>query len=173
MISVDEIYRHTAIDILRETTIFSIEKSKGYSEDTGALNFRNMFYFYLDQYNHNKEVGFKGNSYALRKKKIPRKISEHEPLFDISFEEFEEEQGDEWQIKEGSEAEKTISQMLQNKLETNMNPDFGDVVENKGGYKEGEGVFKMDENVNTGVYPYSDIVSKSSYNPSTKSVSKR
>lgn len=160
---VDDIYRLTATDILREATIFSINKSKTISPKNTGLSFRNMYYFYIDQYKHSQEPGFKREAYAQRKHKNSGMISEDEPLFDISFEELEEGDDEEWKIKEGSEAEKTISQLIHGTMDVEVGVDADD--------EHLKPNLKETENSNTKVHPYSDMVSKSSYNMTSKSIS--
>ena len=75
MVTVDDIYRQTAIDILRETTIFSIQNSKKVNNQSEGLNFRNMYYFYENEYHNRMDKRSNSENVSVRTIRNPRKLS--------------------------------------------------------------------------------------------------
>jgi hypothetical protein len=112
MVTVDDIYRQTAIDILRETTIFSIQNSKKLTHRNEGLNFRNMYYFYENEYQNRMDRRSSSENVSLRMTRNPRKLSLDEPLFDVSFKELNDSDSQIMTVEEESDARKTITQII-------------------------------------------------------------
>ena len=166
--TVDELYRQTAIDILRETTIFSIQNSKKVNNRNEGLNFRNMYYFFENEYHNKADKKLVTENVSSRSLRNPRKLSLDEPLFDVSFKEFNDSDSQIMTVEEESDARKTITQII-NGTVTMEGTNISEVRKKRGKINV-DGVNDAD---NMNLYENSNEVSRSSLVLTSKQQSKK
>ena len=122
-----DIYSPTAIDILEQTTIFSIQNSKKCKKEKAELDFRNMYFFYLNEYQNQIGNSQKEKTKSLRAIRRQRKMSLEEPLFDISFDDLGVEDGNDITIDENSEVALELIKIISGKsdrVHSKKNPEI-------------------------------------------------
>lgn len=108
-VTADDIYRQTAVDILRKTTIFAIQRNGQLGPD--RMSFRNLYYFYQNRHQRANE---KLETRSGRDQ--ANQTSLEEPLFDVSFKDLDERDHQALAIREGSEAERTMTRIINGTL---------------------------------------------------------
>jgi hypothetical protein len=169
MVTVDDIYRQTAIDILRETTIFSIKNKIKFQGNSEGLSFRNMYFFFQNEYKNRTENRSHTENLTLRTPRNPRKLSLEEPLFDVSFKDFDESDSQIMTVEEESDAKKTITQII-NGTVTMEGTNISTVRKKK---KNSININAKYDDDNLNIYENSNDISRSSLIMTSKQASKK